>query len=274
MMMIAVALLVTSLAAVQGAGTPGRALFWSSNRAEGSASSLPVYHSQSSSFLDVQQTLARERDTLESSQTGQRKKDLVVTFCAAGEGAEGFFTSTAFSSSVRGAERAVVMPNVYHSQETQGSDFCELAARDSHVVSVEELLNTLSSSSDAHENYLVKLHSSVEDSSQVGALLTKLHEKNALIVGLQNPSVSAPNSRGRYSRLLEETQEEENYNPEGTEFTIYYKATYLYLTPDLFTGIMTFLFCAVVLFIGFSCLNQIQGPSTFVHNMPTLGKEG
>jgi hypothetical protein len=48
----------------------------------------------------------------------------------------------------------------------------------------------------------------------------------------------------------------------------------LYLTPDLFTGIMTFLFCAFVLLTGFSCLNQIQGPSTFVHVMPTLGKEG
>jgi hypothetical protein len=64
-----------------------------------------------------------------------------------------------------------------------------------------------------------------------------------------------------------------NYLPEGSEFTIYKGATYLYLTPEMFTGIMTALFMFFTMLIGFKCLGAISGSNTFVTKMPALGKE-
>jgi len=257
--MIAATLLVSLVATVQGANTPGRALFWSSQRGESPA----TYRSQSSTFADVQNML----------QTEAANRDLTVMFCSDEEASNEFFTAPHFAASVKGADRAVVMPNVYNSRENLGTSLCAYARDNSRVVTVDEMLATLSSSAaSAQKNFLIPLVGSEHTTASYDTLLNQLHQQNALIVGLQSPEVAAPSSRGHYSRLLQDNTE--SVNPEGTEWTIYYQNTYLYLTPDLFTGIMTFLFCTFVLLTGFSCLNQIQGPSTFVHVMPTLGKEG
>jgi hypothetical protein len=259
--MIVATLLVSLVATVQGTNTPGRALFWTSRRGDAPA----IYRSQSSTFDDVRNMWRDE----------SLNRDFSVTFCSESEDTNEFFTTPHFSASVKAADRAVVMPNVYNSRENRGVSLCAHAreSSNSQEVSADEMINLLSSSSTSERNYLVPLVASEIASAQYEELLSKLHEQNALIVGLQSPEVAAPSTRGHYSRLLQDN-EEENYNPEGTEFTIYYQNTYLYLTPDLFTGLMTFLFAAFVLLTGFSCMNQIQGPSTFVHTMPTLGKEG
>jgi hypothetical protein len=258
--MIAATLLVSLAASVGAVNTPGRALFWSSHRGEAPA----TYRSQSSTYEDVQSVLRDEAAI----------RDLTVMFCSEQEESNEFFTAPHFAESVKGAEHAVVMPNVYNSRETLGTSLCAHAKEFSHVVTVDEMMSTLSSATPSeHRNFLIPLVGTEHATSSYETLLHQLHEKNALIVGLQSPEVAAPSAKGHYSRLLQSNQDS-NYNPEGTEFTIYYQNTYLYLTPDLFTGIMTFLFCAFVLLTGFSCLNQIQGPSTFVHVMPTLGKEG
>lgn len=63
------------------------------------------------------------------------------------------------------------------------------------------------------------------------------------------------------------------YKPEGGEYAIYYADTYLYITPDIFTGIMTGLFMFFVLYTGYSCLGSIQGASSFVMKPIPNGKE-
>jgi len=63
------------------------------------------------------------------------------------------------------------------------------------------------------------------------------------------------------------------YKPEGAEYSIYYADTYLYITPDIFTGLMTMLFMVFVLYTGLSCLNAVQGCSSFVSKPIPLGKE-
>lgn len=63
------------------------------------------------------------------------------------------------------------------------------------------------------------------------------------------------------------------YKPSGAEYSIYYANTYLYITPDLFTGIMTGLFFGVVLLIGINCLGSIQGLNNFYDKLPSVGKE-
>lgn len=258
--MIVATLLASLIVTVQGANTPGRALFWSSKRGDTPA----VYRSQSSTFDDVRNMLQDEA----------LNRDFTVTFCSENEDTNEFFTTPHFSASVKAADRAVVMPNVYNSRQHHGVSICAHAREspNSQVVSADEMLNVLSGSPTSQRNYVIPMD--VETASaRYEELLSNLHERNALIVGLQNPEVAAPSAKGNYRRLAENT-DEENYNPEGTEFTIYYQNTYLYLTPDLFTGLMTALFAAFVLLLGFSCMNQIQGPSIYVHTMPTLGKEG
>ena len=65
------------------------------------------------------------------------------------------------------------------------------------------------------------------------------------------------------------------YKPEGAEYSIYYASTYLYLTPDIFTGILSGLFFLFVVLTGVSCLGAIQGPSSFTHKegIPAIGRE-
>lgn len=258
--MIAAALLVSLVGTVQGANTPGRALFWSSQRGESPA----TYRSQSSTFADVQSMLQDEA----------LNRDLTVMFCSEEEESNEFFTAPHFADSIKGADHAVVMPNVYNSRENLGVSLCAHAGKSSQVTTIGDMMSTLSAASPSDvKNFMIPLVGSEHTTAAFDDLLQQLHQKNALIVGLQSPEVAAPSTKGHYSRLLQSNQDT-NYNEEGTEFTIYYQNTYLYLTPDLFTGLMTFLFATFVLLTGFSCLNQIQGPATFVHVMPTLGKEG
>jgi hypothetical protein len=63
------------------------------------------------------------------------------------------------------------------------------------------------------------------------------------------------------------------YKPEGAEYSIYYADTYLYITPDIFTGLMTGLFFFFVILIGTSCLGSIQGMSLFYDKTPPVGRE-
>ena len=80
---------------------------------------------------------------------------------------------------------------------------------------------------------------------------------------------------GHYSRILSTLAPygSKYYLPEGTEFSIYSADTYLYITPDIFTGLMTGLFIFFVLFIGLSCLNSVQGITYFYGKVPIVGKE-
>lgn len=63
------------------------------------------------------------------------------------------------------------------------------------------------------------------------------------------------------------------YSPEGSEYAIYYADKYLYITPDIFTGIMTGLFVFFTLLIGITCLGEIQGMSSFYDKLPIVGRE-
>ena len=81
---------------------------------------------------------------------------------------------------------------------------------------------------------------------------------------------TGPKKAGQYQRILTATRA---ITP-LIAFSMYKENTeYLYMTPDLFTGIMTALFCIFVLYVGFSFLGGIQGPSSFVMKGPDVGKE-
>lgn len=84
---------------------------------------------------------------------------------------------------------------------------------------------------------------------------------------------------GEYSRVLQSSSissdiaEGKFYKPEGSEYAIYFANTYLYITPDIFTGLMTGIFLVFVIYIGISCLGSIQGMSSFYDKLPVVGRE-
>ncbi|CAN0207692.1 unnamed protein product, partial [Phaeothamnion confervicola] len=45
------------------------------------------------------------------------------------------------------------------------------------------------------------------------------------------------------------------------------------ITPDILTGILFLLLFLFLLLSGFSCLNEIEYPKTFVHSGPPAGRE-
>jgi hypothetical protein len=100
-----------------------------------------------------------------------------------------------------------------------------------------------------------------------------------LFVAMQEPTSEAPAATAHYSRIL--ASKSSNlvdgiyYKPEGAEYSIYYADTYLYLTPDIFTGLLSGFFFLFTILIGVSCMNQIQGPTSFSHkeNVPAIGRE-
>jgi hypothetical protein len=119
---------------------------------------------------------------------------------------------------------------------------------------------------------------------------SELQSKILFVSYTEIPSTQTTSSRrlsaGDYTTLLLDTMDAATtattssdiadgifYSPEGSEFAIFYADTYLYITPDIFTGIMTGLFMFFTILIGVTCLGQIQGMSSFYDRIPQVGRE-
>ena len=108
--------------------------------------------------------------------------------------------------------------------------------------------------------------------------LSSLVGDSMLFVALQEPTAQAPMTKAHYSRILASSSNLLDgvfYKPEGAEYSIYYADTYLYITPDIFTGLLSGFFFLATVIVGFSCMNQIQGPTSFSHkeHVPAIGRE-
>lgn len=118
-----------------------------------------------------------------------------------------------------------------------------------------------------------------EAMAEVQAVLGKARKQGqVLFVALREATAQAPKAEAHYSRVLAASSNLLDgiyYKPEGAEYAIYYADTYLYLTPDIFTGLLSGIFFLSAVFVGFSCMNQIQGPTSFTQKeqMPAIGKE-
>lgn len=122
----------------------------------------------------------------------------------------------------------------------------------------------------------------------LAALFTSKIAANVIFVAFDEPHVDAVSSRlprSQYHRILKSSDDDSSssvdttdhtsiyYKPEGAEYAIYYADTYLYLTPDIFTGVVTAIFMAVTVLLGLSCMGGIQGMSSFYSKCPPIGKE-
>ena len=253
--------------------TPGRAIFWTPGGGE--KLHEPVYQTQSTTVSQLSEFLSQK----------SAEKELLVLFCSDDQQSDSIYTHSSIASSIKNSEDATVFPFVYHTLESVAHSVCvdvfdADAAKDVTSVTLSEMTTILSTKSNellnngVLESYLVQIPAA--DVDMVSEVVNMVGDSTkSLLVTLQNPSSTAPTKRGNYHRMLSSDIEDGlNYLPEGTEFTIYSQGTYLYLTPDLFTGLMTMLFMFFVLLTGYNCLGAIQGPSTFASTLPALGKEG
>jgi hypothetical protein len=111
--------------------------------------------------------------------------------------------------------------------------------------------------------------------------IAALSDKDAAVtfVAVHEPAENAfaPQQLSSYRRMLATTTGgaigTSSYLPEGSEYSIYSQGKYLYITPDIFTALMTMLFVFFVILTGLGCLGAIQGPSAFVNKAPIVGRE-
>jgi len=215
------------------------------------------------------------------------------------------FTVPHVISSIEKSVTTTFMPNVYHSPGDVGRslhDKIMSTAQFAHTTEVKlsELLSILLSqtSSSAPESETKRRSFSVtvsnSDDSEVN-VFDEIQRRglSVMFIAVQEPFkvTTAPGVRGDYTRLLSTSTSTTNpagptiktnvtsssglnlYKPAGAEYSIYYGGTYLYITPDIFTGLMTSIFIFFVLLLGYSCLGGIQTPSTFSTKIPPVGRE-
>ena len=261
-----VSLLAGMCAVAQGAtGAPGKIVVWSSAR-----SASPVTPKYDTRMMDLQQVGERVNELTENA-------DAVVLLSHSEQQ-----LPNAVRDSVKGSNNANVLPYVYHTTETHkaGSTLEQFvlaatALKGAKPDSKNPLAHTELLSDNKHDAFIVKLKGDSSDA----VVLNKLSAfKSVLFVAVEEPTSVSPKQRALYNRILTDEPpaitEADLYLPEGTEFTIWYAGQYLYLTPELFTGLMTMLFIFFVILIGLCCLNEVRGPACYPTKMPTLGKEG
>lgn len=246
-------------------GIPGRALFWVPS--SGVRPVTPEYNTVSSSPTDVSQLVNEYAQA----------KEMLVVFCDSNS--NNYFSHPEFASSISQSRKSQALSNVYTTGDTSG--MCQQIRESLNVIEVtlEQLQSVLQQSPEILSNnvldtYLVSLNN--QDFSDMSSIHSSLASVPSAAVFLQEASAHIPSSVGNYARLLETVTDPNDplYLPEGTEYSIYYAAQYLYITPDIFTGIMTGLFMFFTMYIGYSCLGAIQGGNAYPKKMPTLGKEG
>jgi hypothetical protein len=174
-------------------------------------------------------------------------------------------SSSALKTSIAAASNYEVMSNVYaseHGKEVaaelaeQGlfDDAREMSA-DEFCASERPLKGSYRVSGTLGASCLHGVHSQATD-----------HDQHVAMVAVADSAAVAPR-RALSSSSAAAT------GAVNAGYSIYYDETYLLITPEIFTGLMTGVFLFFVALIGINCLGSIQGPASFVDRNPSVGKE-
>lgn len=250
----------------------------------------------------------RVRDYLINSMSSSQS-NLVVIMHWEGEATDRSKYITSLDDLVKRSHQSTVFPHVFHTSEASSvavSVSPKLRLHDfilpgdvtleRRSISLTELLNEISVSSSEVIPDKSKLSSSSSrvvvdvslssltrgnDYEELQRVLAMKHINTLFI--LLDSSLAGPSHLqhqqqsiefGHYDRILStDTTDGDYYLPEGSEYSIYYADTYLYLTPDIFTGLLTSIFMAFVVLVGLSCMGSIQGMSSFYDKIPAVGRE-
>lgn len=280
MMNILSAVLVITFSIINGEeiNAPGRCAIWSP--VNGLASS--EYQTQSVGISQLNQLLNEKAINTEIVALFKASDDRLI------------LAHSSVKDSIRQSSSSLILPNIYHTEikDTQSKIIDESNLfknmKEINLVSFVQILESRNSATVGPMNngvtdvYQITLsgHETEHESLKLCAeLASEAPESRILFVAIEEPGKNAkfPVSSGNYNRILS-TASSSNidgiyYKPEGGEYSIYYANTYLYITPDIFTGIMTSIFVFFVLLTGYSCLGAIQGNSCYPTKMPVLGRE-
>jgi len=210
-------------------------------------------------------------DVVSRVDTLAQDADVVVFLHSDSVGAA--LASDTVKRSVKASSHYEVMSNVYASSS---SSVAKEVAATSTTMQMAQAVTAEQLCAAVHDTRAFASHKGVyrvTDTALGASCTRKLHAATAstkvLVVAIDDSVAVAPAAATAVAgRRLEDADTEVNNG-----YVIYYDSTYLLITPDIFTGIMTMLFLFVVGLIGFSCLGSIQGPYSFVDRNPTVGKE-
>ena len=260
---------------------PGTVVFWSPNEGKTTAAQ---YRTQSMVVSLVNGMFDDE----------VKAREIVVLVKSADD--RKILTHTSVKNSILQSSKSVILPNVYHSEESDSQRskvFAESKSfqdiKEIDLLSFLEILQIHDKNSatvgpmnngiiDAYE---IKLTGDEDEDLMMKVIASMNSESLITFAAVEEPTQYSilPSNNGHFSRVLSNTSATNPdgvgifYKPEGSEYSIYYADTYLYITPDIFTGLMTGIFVFFVLLTGYSCLGAIQGNSIYPSKLPVLGRE-
>lgn len=246
------------------ASLPGKAVFWTHHNGQLVSDSSTSHVTKSVTAAHVNDFVAKNAEGYEVLAVLKPKSGSVLDHAA-------------INDAFRSSKAKAAFMNVYQdkSRPTLNALESSVLTKNSQKLTMKEFQEKCN-----HENGLmsnrqmdvVELTVSSEEDIKTAANLSG----KVLLAVFDEPSLEsvAPESRGEFSRLLSsDVQDGIYYKPEGAEYSIYYADTYLYITPDILTGIITGIFFFFTILIGVTCLGSIQGMSMFYDKLPTVGKE-
>ena len=260
--------------------SPGRVALWSTSKHEG----------QKQSNFDTRNLETTQATSIVNSAIGN--EELLILLKSTDQNSL-LFSDTNLENSFENSHQVNVLNYLYKDENSKSIENSILADKNSQKFNFDEF-NSFIKSVKNEKKSITELNNNKLDtieltlsSSNCQDILNLIDQFNGVsLMLIQEPEVNAmkPVNNGHYQRILSTTttiadptvtsnQNTIFYKPEGSEYSIYYADTYLYITPDIFTGIMTSLFIVFVLFTGLSCLNAIQGSSTFIMKPIPIGKE-
>lgn len=285
-LIVALVFLTLVSSSVEMTQSPGRAIFW--NPSMSKEVHTPDYRTVSMEIPAVDQMLDDHA----------QKHEIVAVFRS--PDGRPIFSHSAIKESIQQAESPIVLPNIYHTsmsaampKEGLSSPFSgSQIMSDAQKMNLESFHNLLAAKqlhgpmfNGQVDSYEITMTGDVSETNHMQAISTLANEMGSscsmLFAAIDTPAslTLAPTTDAQYSRILATSKGSSAlldglyYKPEGTEYSIYYASTYLYITPDIFTGLMTGIFCFFTLLTGYSCMGYIQGNSSFPTKMPIVGKE-
>lgn len=263
---------------------PSKAAIWIVNKSDSNNQkdvSNIVQLSRSMKISDIKQYIDEKLAT--------NKVDAVVLLKSSVSG-DRLLNNKDIIKSIQSSSSAVLLPNVYPSVSTTDNRKLESIenaimnvfsdSKSLHTIQEIQLqdlskhLNTLKIDSKPDNKQPIKTFVTqiISKNEEHRNLLQNIHNnvENVLFIAIDEPVVITtrngqiiteidtefkPMRKGEYSRLLETNgqvfpQNSKFYKPEGSEYSIYYASTYLYITPEIFTGLLTFIFMTFAAYIG------------------------
>lgn len=232
----------------------------------------------SSAKNPIYRTQTIETPTLSRQLAEVSKSKEVIAYLKRVDG-KSLISESWISNEVKSSSQSIILPNVYLSADAslRRSLMGHIANdENSKKVSLSQFRELMSSSTPLSNGevdaYIVTMTGSESDKEDLKTIAALPGASRILLVVADEPTAVAPEAHAHYSRILSYTLNNNTW--EGGEYSLYSSdGKFLYITPDIFTGVATGLFFFFVLLTGFSCLGDIQGPGTFANKLPALGRE-